>query len=255
MLRSLGDKRRVQMAKPRKNLRVRKRNGMFAEPLSYLPGGSPKPVWNSPMAPPAGRERVVCGSLTLGAEFKYCFTHFEAEPPAPHLLEQKRAALARLEAQPEAWQRQSAMVSLSNEIHALEQLAGDGEEPAVEAFSPGLGSFSGLSDGVSDGNQPGESEPPHPAPEPSGLSDGVSDGNPPGESEPPQPAPEPSGLSDGVSDGDPPISRELARQMRQEVETGKSARGRALSDEEMSQRLAKLQHRVVFLPLRFRQAE
>jgi hypothetical protein len=43
--------------------------------------------------------------------------------------------------------------------------------------------------------------------------------------------------------------------MRQEVETGKSARGRALSEEEISQRLAKLQRRVVFLPLRFRQAE
>jgi hypothetical protein len=64
-----------------------------------------------------------------------------------------------------------------------------------------------------------------------------------------------SGLSVGVSDDDPPISRELARQMRQEVETGKSARGRTLSEEEIGQRLAKLRRRIMFLPIRFRQAE
>jgi hypothetical protein len=238
---------------------------MFAAPLSYLPNSEPK--WNPEMPPSADRACVVCGATTLNKRSKYCFTHYQESPTAKKLAA-KKETLANLESRPEAQQPKSAIVSITNEIRRLEQEkepsspgsfcpgtgSWDPEEPVPEepAEDPSAGSHQGRTESVAEE----AGEPPEPATEPSGLSDGVSDGNPPGEpEEPPEPATEPSGLSDGVSGGDPPISRELARQMRQEVETGKSARGRALSEEEIRLRLAKLQRRVVFLPLRFRQTE
>jgi hypothetical protein len=112
---------------------------MFAESLSYLLDSEPD--WSS-TAMPTDRRCVTCGDFTSTKRGKYCSAHSPSTA-----LAAKKASLANLEAQPEALQPQSTIVSLSNEIRSLEQLAEEEEKrpeaPAVELFSPCSGCFSG----------------------------------------------------------------------------------------------------------------
>jgi hypothetical protein len=87
---------------------------MFAAPLSYLLDSEPD--WSS-TAMPSDRKCVTCGDFTATKRGKYCTAH------SPSALAAKKASLASLEAQPEALQPQSTIVSLSNEIRTLERLA------------------------------------------------------------------------------------------------------------------------------------
>ena len=130
------------------------------------------------------------------------------EPEEPRMapqLERKRTALAALQLLPEAEQPKSTVVSLENEIRALMEDQGEPEcHPAQGAQQ-----------------QPQEPkwqlvEQPEMAPQAA--------------SGPPEPL-------DGP---EPPISRTLANQYRREVETGRSARGRVLSQEELQERVSKL---------------
>ena len=159
-------------------------------------------------------------------------------------VEQKRSALAELQLLPAAEQPKSTILSIENEIRAMEE---QDVPPEAAAEAPGV------SDSVFHSVPPVEQDvPPETASVASGVSDSVSDSVPPVEQDVP---PETASVASGVSDSDPPISKELARQMRQEVATGKSARGRPLSQEEIGLRLARLHRRVLVLPARYRQAE
>jgi hypothetical protein len=166
--------------------------------------------------------------LDAWRKFKHCFSHFQAESPAQQ-LEQKRAALAELQKLPAKEQPKATMCSLENKIRALEQAVEPPEEPEVQP-EPSLERSELCVDSLDAGLDTGSSEELEMQPEPSSAA-----------SEPVD-----TGLDAGPDDG-PPVARELARQLRKEVETGKSMKGRPLSQDEIRLKHAKLQRRVLVL--------
>jgi hypothetical protein len=154
---------------------------MFAAPLSYLPDHEPD--WSS-TAMPTDRRCVTCGDFTATKRGKFCKDHLPSKQIA-----QKKASLARLETLPEREQPQAAMVSLTNEIRSLEQLAGGEQEPAAEQFCPGSGSFSGSEKAPSEA---GPEVPPEAPAEASELSDAKPPEEPGAVEEAPEPISEPA---------------------------------------------------------------
>ncbi len=252
---------------------------MFAAPLSYLPDSEPD--WSS-TAMPTNRRCTVCGDFTATRRGLYCKEHSPSSK-----LAAKKASLARLEAEPPALQPQSAMVSLSNEIRSLQQLAGEEEqESAAEQFCPGTGSFSGSEKPPSEAGPEAAEESEEETPgEPSGLSRGPppgshQDSTEPVAEEPPEPISEPSSpqhphqhphqhppAQDAAEEPPEPISEPSSPQhpsvistkradnLRRELRTMQTARGQPLTEEQARSHIAKLKRRALVMTARYRAAE
>ena len=160
---------------------------------------------------------LVCGAATVMPESSYCFTHYQPEEP---------------EAQGQGQPAQDTQ-----------------EQPEAAQEAPGAAQ---PFDAVFDAGRPEAPEAaqkPQEAPGAAQPFDAVFDAGQPEEPEvaasgPPEP-----------SDGDGSISRALAQQYRREVETGRSTRGRTLSQEELQERVSKLRCRVQVMGARYRAAE
>ena len=163
---------------------------------------------------------LVCGAATVWPESSYCFTHYRPEEPAEDQDE------------PEGHPAQGAQ-----------------EQPQEPQEAPGAAQ---PSDAVFDAGRPEAPEAaqkPQEAPGAAQPFDAVFDAG-----QPEEPEVAASGPSE-PSDGDGSISRALAQQYRREVETGRSTRGRTLSQEELQERVSKLRCRVQVMGARYRAAE
>jgi hypothetical protein len=229
---------------------------MLAAPLSNLLDSEPD--WSS-TAMPSDRKCVTCGDFTATKRGKYCTAH----SPSTALVK-KKASLASLEALPEASQPQATIVSLSNEVRFLEQLAEEEEKspeaPAVELFCPRSGTWSGSEKAPSEAAEPaaGPSSP-------QGLPQGLPAQEVPEEpldstEEPSSPQGLPQGLpaqnaaEEEPSDSDV-ASKRYANKLRRELREGQTARGQPLTEEQAQSHLAKLRRRMLILPARYQQAE
>jgi hypothetical protein len=225
---------------------------MLAAPLSYLLDSEPD--WSS-AAMPSDRKCVTCGDFTATKRGNYCTAHTPSTA-----LAKKKASLANLEALPEASQPQSTIVSLSNEIRALERLAGEEkspEAPADELFRPRSGSWSGSEKAPSEAAEPA-TEPSSPQGPHQGLpAQEVPEEPVDSTEELSNPQGPPQGLPQGLPAQEVPEeepSKRYANKLRRELREGKTSRGQPLTEEQAQMHIAKL-HRMLVLPARYKLAE
>ena len=189
--------------------------------FSLPPWASAELRCDDPM-PPACRQCVACGGITVNKFVKFCFSHFKPVSLAAVIAE-KRELLASLQEGPEALQRKSCIATVLGELEELRMVHDDD----AEASEPDPGE-AGRSGGP-DGPDAEQEEGPHGE---AGRSSGP----------------------DGPDAGNIAFSREYAMQLWQEASTGVTRKGVRLDDEQRLARVTKLKQSAVTLAPRYRTA-